>query len=355
MMGLLVILTITAIAIAIIGLTANPKGPFNAICQLGTTLNGTLLGTSLFVLILDLVWIFKSTKNQESSNHSAIQPVASSLHPSKVSEELLPLPIPPAQRTLCDRKCGLTCFINVALQTMAHLPFYRRLFDPLHQLQPTENETEEKFKCRQRVQILGNQLLNQILSDSTQLATGLGDFLEAVEQALPADLPPRSRGAKEHLRVGGSASGLQMDCLGILHPQGQDYNYGWFHRTTSFPEPGKRGVWATHWKSQFPSLERYPSLIITHTNEWLKQRCPFDPPVTFYPPEESVYYSLEVIQWGTKIHTTAFLREGDEFIEMDDLHPLKPYRKIHIKDIPTWLTKNSWEHLYYSLRFIENK
>ena len=51
------VLVITAIVLAVIGLTAAPGGPFNAIVQFGLTNNGILLGTSVFALILDLAWI----------------------------------------------------------------------------------------------------------------------------------------------------------------------------------------------------------------------------------------------------------------------------------------------------------
>ena len=63
--GFIAILAITVIALSIIGLTATLSGPFNAIVQLNTTIYGFLLGTSIFVLILDLVWfpaLCKKTK-----------------------------------------------------------------------------------------------------------------------------------------------------------------------------------------------------------------------------------------------------------------------------------------------------
>jgi len=68
--GFICVLAITVIALSTIGLTASPSGPFNAIVQFGTTTNGILLGTSIFVLILDLVWIAalcKKTKEQSVS------------------------------------------------------------------------------------------------------------------------------------------------------------------------------------------------------------------------------------------------------------------------------------------------
>lgn len=80
--GFACVLAITVIALSIIGLTASPSGPFNAIVQFGATTNGVLLGTSIFVLILDLVWIAalcKKTKEQSVSrsgpSQSALVPV----------------------------------------------------------------------------------------------------------------------------------------------------------------------------------------------------------------------------------------------------------------------------------------
>ncbi|MCB1180741.1 MAG: hypothetical protein KDK55_01790 [Chlamydiia bacterium] len=69
-------MTITVIALNIIGLTASPSGLFNVIVQFGATTNGVLLGISIFVLILDLVWIAalcKKTKEQSVSRSGSFQ------------------------------------------------------------------------------------------------------------------------------------------------------------------------------------------------------------------------------------------------------------------------------------------
>src|ERR1700722_616633 len=123
--GLLIILTITAIALAIIGLTSHPGGPFNVISQLGTTINGTLLGFSIAFLILEIVWLVRNAKHQESLDMPlGIFPDYKTNVPAY--RDLLSLAVPPNERTLCDRKSGMTCYINAALQVMAHLPFYRK-------------------------------------------------------------------------------------------------------------------------------------------------------------------------------------------------------------------------------------
>ena len=77
--GFTCVLAITVITLSIIGLTATASGPFNAIVQFGTTTNGILLGISIFVLILDLVWIAalcKKTKEQSvpRSGPSQLEP-----------------------------------------------------------------------------------------------------------------------------------------------------------------------------------------------------------------------------------------------------------------------------------------
>lgn len=85
--GFTCVLAITVIALSIIGLTASPAGPFNAIVQFGATTNGVLLGTSIFVLILDLVWIAalcKKTKEQSVSRSG----------PSQLESSRLGLPNP---------------------------------------------------------------------------------------------------------------------------------------------------------------------------------------------------------------------------------------------------------------------
>lgn len=61
-------LAIATIALSIIGLTATSSGPFNAIVQFGTTNNGILLGASIFILILDLVWIAALCKKKNASD-----------------------------------------------------------------------------------------------------------------------------------------------------------------------------------------------------------------------------------------------------------------------------------------------
>lgn len=74
--GFTSILAITVIALSIIGLTATASGSFNAIVQFGATTNGIFLGTSIFVLILDLVWISilcKKTKEQSVSQSESSQ------------------------------------------------------------------------------------------------------------------------------------------------------------------------------------------------------------------------------------------------------------------------------------------
>ena len=92
--GFACVLAITVIALSIIGLTASPSGPFNAIVQFGATTNGVLLGTSIFVLILDLVWIAalcKKTKEQSVSRSGPSQ-----LGPSRLG---LPNPESPEQES----------------------------------------------------------------------------------------------------------------------------------------------------------------------------------------------------------------------------------------------------------------
>jgi len=75
--GCTCVLVITVIALSIIGLTATPSGPFNAIVQFGKAANGILLGTSIFAFILDIVWIAtlcKQTKEQSVSRSGYSQP-----------------------------------------------------------------------------------------------------------------------------------------------------------------------------------------------------------------------------------------------------------------------------------------
>ncbi len=72
--GFTCVLTITIIALGIVGLTATPSGPFNAIVQFGVRTNGILLGTSIFVFILDLVWIAALCKKTPGQSVSQLEP-----------------------------------------------------------------------------------------------------------------------------------------------------------------------------------------------------------------------------------------------------------------------------------------
>ncbi len=65
--GITCILAITTIALSIISLTGTSLGPINTIVQLGVTTNGILLGTSTFVLILDLFWIAAICKKKRKT------------------------------------------------------------------------------------------------------------------------------------------------------------------------------------------------------------------------------------------------------------------------------------------------
>lgn len=71
--GFACVLAITAIAIAVSGLTASIGGPFNVIVGLGSTINGIFLGTSIFALILDLVWIAALHKRSAQTFSSQTQ------------------------------------------------------------------------------------------------------------------------------------------------------------------------------------------------------------------------------------------------------------------------------------------
>jgi hypothetical protein len=79
-------LAISAIALSIIGLAATSSGPFNAIVQLGMTANGIILGTSIFVFILDLVWISALCKDKLCQ--SALVPATEEINDGDLVSEL---------------------------------------------------------------------------------------------------------------------------------------------------------------------------------------------------------------------------------------------------------------------------
>lgn len=80
---------------------------------------------------------------------------------------------------------GSSCFVNSALQIMAHLTDFRNLFDKkLHKLEKGTEEEEACLSKRQRVQEVGNELISCILEG--RQAQGLGKFIDTVNSALEA-------------------------------------------------------------------------------------------------------------------------------------------------------------------------
>lgn len=95
--GLGLTLTISAIALSIIGLAASSSGTFHAIVQFGATTNGILLGTSTFAFILELIWVAALCKNTKKS--SASQPETSQVKEEVSSIDLLNKPTPSQPET----------------------------------------------------------------------------------------------------------------------------------------------------------------------------------------------------------------------------------------------------------------
>ena len=102
--GIISVLAITVMALSIIGLTATPSGPFNAIVQLGTRTNGILLGASVFVFTLDLVWIAALCKaNVSHSEPSRSRPsLLSHPTPEPLKDETPQTSLAPAIETKND-------------------------------------------------------------------------------------------------------------------------------------------------------------------------------------------------------------------------------------------------------------
>ncbi len=85
------------------------------------------------------------------------------------------------KRVPCER-VGMTCFVNTALQTMAHLTPLRLLFDAnRNTLTKQPGETDDNLRKRKIVQQKGSTIINAILDGST--ATRLEEFIQAVNDA----------------------------------------------------------------------------------------------------------------------------------------------------------------------------
>ena len=127
--GFASVLAITAIAIAVIGLTASTGGPFNVIVGLGFTTNGFILGTSIFILILDLVWIGTLCKQKKTFPASRTQTVLNSnVTDSAIEEGLDPVSYHATEvnliifSNLSANELGISCLVNKQWRTLASMP-----------------------------------------------------------------------------------------------------------------------------------------------------------------------------------------------------------------------------------------
>ena len=123
----------------------------------------------------------------------------------------------PLDRALCKRD-NMSCFANTALQTMAHLSCYRRLFDPSHILKRLPSETEEQFAARKQLQIIGNDLLYQILSGKEK-ASGVRNFLAALHLAHP-NFPSAEKALNSD-----DSSLITLSVKAVLMPMAQKNDY----------------------------------------------------------------------------------------------------------------------------------
>jgi Ubiquitin carboxyl-terminal hydrolase len=121
---------------------------------------------------------------------------------------------------------GNSCFVNSALQIMAHLPDLRNLFDK--DRNHLENSCQEEDAClnkRKRVQEIGNELIDCILEG--RQVRDLGKFIDVVNNALMAT--GRVKGDEQLLKfdiqAGGDAA-LFISCIeNILSPDGLVYGF----------------------------------------------------------------------------------------------------------------------------------
>lgn len=153
--GFTCVLAITAIALAVIGLTASTGGPFNVIVGLGSTTNGILLGTSIFVLILDLVWIATLCKQKKAlsvSQSELVQEVIpasrtqtvldSNVIDSSIEGGLDPVSYYPTEVSLTifsylsGNELGRSCRVSKQWHTLASMPILWNALD-LRKLSPS--------------------------------------------------------------------------------------------------------------------------------------------------------------------------------------------------------------------------
>jgi hypothetical protein len=260
-------------------------------------------GLAICTICFLLKYYFCNARNQLES--PVLQP---SQKPLPRNEET---PLTQFNRKPCKYE-GNTCFINTSLQTAAHLPDIRWLFDDtLNILEKREGESDDSFAKRKKVQSEGKELIHCILSGKQ--ATNLRSFVNTVQDSL--NTLGESRNLTAGPSSGGSAPEL-TDCFGTLLFSRFRYNKFMVNRSDDL----KKEIESALNEKWYPRGNSAPILKLVNVSDF-----EFGPVIDF---EEFGKYRLEVVTTSTNYnnhhitigHATPIIRLAEgKYLELDDL------------------------------------
>ena len=211
--------------------------------------------------------------------------------------------IPIRVRLPCRHE-GNSCFVNSALQIMAHLPDFRNLFDKdRNKLERGLEEKDDSLRRRQRVQETGNILINCILEGKQ--AEDLGNFVGVVNNALEAMgcLNGGGQPLKFDIQAGGDAKLLITYVESILISEGLVYCF-----------PASYLNQLDQIREILSQEENPPTILVFDDNE---ENCPYCSEIII---NGIGTYRLEAVRMSVGCHSKPIIRsQSGQFFILDDM------------------------------------
>lgn len=242
---------------------------------------------------------------------------------SDALKDLMNLKEPVSKRASCDRKGGMTCYLNTALHIIAHIPEYRSVFDKSYPIIKKPNQSAHDFTVRQRIQKLVNRILLDMLRGRGPVI-GLGELIKTSHQVCLGD------GNKP---LTAEPNDLRLALHWMLNFVSNDNRV-----TLAFPQWILTGF-KPHKKVEDLNLERY-----LKQREWPSAfMIDKEMDYSYAPPMEMVIgshrYHLECATPGTSVHVTPLIYGGNKkYYLFDDLG--NTTQTVDEAKVPQFLIKN---------------